>query len=244
VVEREHHLQSGQQSPFRLSRAETKQLWWFLDGGIMHAGARWELHHTWGLCSRHAWGLAIVECETRGGDVPVTSLLYEDLLRHAARRLCAPRLSERVLRRRLTGSAGCFTCEHIAGGGLAHRGSDVLGWSDIEQRVNQRNRFHDLVRSSRPSGWRTCPACCGGTGIMCRKHLIAGEPAPDQLTTQLGELADRLWTLRHSMTVEGSPSDAPERDSWVETIAWFTGWDRAERVLSEARESREHPQTE
>jgi hypothetical protein len=37
-----------------LTAADVRQLWWFLDGAIMHADTRIALRRSWGLCPRHA----------------------------------------------------------------------------------------------------------------------------------------------------------------------------------------------
>ena len=65
-----------------LVASEVRQLWWFLDGAIMHADTRIELRRAWGFCARHTWALALVESELRGG------VLFRDLgaLRRPRRR--------------------------------------------------------------------------------------------------------------------------------------------------------------
>ncbi|MDR0360227.1 MAG: hypothetical protein LBJ87_12305, partial [bacterium] len=93
-----------------VSTAETKQLWWFLDGAIMNVGTRHHLWASWGLCPRHSWIHAVMEIENRGGRPFSTSILLEDLLERAIRSLRrTARLPWKVARSRLKAHRECFT---------------------------------------------------------------------------------------------------------------------------------------
>jgi hypothetical protein len=204
---------------------EVKQLSWFLDGAIMEPASRRRLRRNWGLCPRHGWGLAIVECECRGGAVFVTTILYEDLARLAARATRESLLTRAARTRRLQAEGSCPTCEYAA---LAH---DDPAWMARTRAVNQLGRFRALFAASRPEvDWRSCPACLGGTGLLCRRHLLAGAKPRDDVSEGLCELAGRLHALRKSMTADGRPADARQRAAWIEVLGWFCGWDLAGRV--------------
>jgi hypothetical protein len=73
----------------------------------------------------------------------------------------------------------------------------------------------------------SCPHCLGGAGMVCRPHLLAGEPSPPDLAgqaSQLHELAADLGLLVESMTLHG-PAATPEATvAWVRALGWFAGW--------------------
>jgi hypothetical protein len=211
-----------------LTGAEVRQLWWFLDGAIMDHGTRRALHESFGLCSRHAWALAIVECEARGGVVFATTVLYEDLARRAAR-LTARRRPRALLRRALTGSGQCFTCEFVAKAGYDG------GWERELEAVNRGRRLRRLIPAQPPS---PCPHCCSGAGLTCRPHLIAGAEPPRDLGRELSGLADRLGGLRRSLTAGGPAATAAEQVAWIEALGWFAGWSFWQALLSRWADAR------
>jgi len=215
----------GDFGELKLTPAEVKQLSWFLDGAIMDPDSRRRLRRYWGLCPRHGWGLAIVECESRGGAVFVTTLLYEDLTRLAARAVRGRFLTRASRARRLQVEGSCPTCEYAA---FAH---DDPAWIARTRTLNQLGRFSELFRASRPEvDWRSCPLCLGGTGLMCRRHLLTGAAPREDLPEGLCELAGRLHALRKSMTADGRPADARQRAAWIEVLGWFCGWELAGRL--------------
>jgi hypothetical protein len=203
---------------------EVSQLWSFLDGAIMNVETRHHLWRTWGLCPRHSWGYAVLEVELRGGLPFSTTILYEDLIVRAARSLTRSlRLPWSVARRSLESRGECYTCDYE---GLAH-GPGAPGAQDQAQLANTRRRFRPLLLGSQEH-WRpvTCPSCLGGSGPVCRQHLLAGvEPGSrDDLAAWLSQLARRLGRFKESMTWRGPEATEFERVSWVEAIGWFSGW--------------------
>jgi hypothetical protein len=98
-----------------LDLRETSQLWWwFQNGSVMTPSTRGRLRRAWGLCPRHSWAHAAVECELRSQPYSTASL-YLDLAGRAAEAL-----AERPRRRsgppvaRLQAQDACVVCEWLA----------------------------------------------------------------------------------------------------------------------------------
>ncbi len=208
--------------------AEVKQLWWFLDGAMMAPDVRRHLREGWGFCPRHSWGLAVVECQLRGGAPFATSILYEDLTRRAERLLKGSMLRLRPgARGALEPKRPCFTCDYVA------RGGDVEpSFREWQQRVNRLDRVRRRVEEVRAQ-WerRTCPLCLGGGGLVCRQHILMGADLPAELRPELGALADRLKAFVGSQTVRRTPVGPLERAAWIEALGWFCGWDAPRKLV-------------
>jgi hypothetical protein len=207
--------------------AEVKQLWWFLDGAMMAPDVRRHLREGWGFCPRHSWGLGVVECQLRGGTPFATAILYEDLTRRAARlhNRSIPLLREDA-RSALEPKRPCFTCEYAELGGEVEP-----SFRNKQERVNRLDRVRRRVEEARAE-WepRACPLCHGGSGLVCRQHILAGaEPQPG-LRPELEALADRLKVFVGSQTVGGAPAGPLERAAWIEALGWFSGWDYARKL--------------
>ena len=201
-----------------LSAAEVRRLWWFLDGAIMHADTRIALRQSWGLCARHAWGMALVEIELRGGAPFATAVLYADLSAGAAQVLSGRHLRSPV--RHLEGSGRCPTCEYAA-----NATDEPDEWLERAAVANRRSRFSALLAD----GWdevaaRSCPPCAGGDGPPCRPHLLTGIAAPPDLAARLRRLAVAIRAYEKSSTVDGRPVDRRGRQAWLHTLGWFAGW--------------------
>lgn len=210
-----------------LTAPEVRQLWWFLDGAIMHADTRIELRRNWGLCSRHAWALALVESELRGGVLFATSVLYADLAAGAAHECSGTHL--RSLMHRLGGEGRCLTCHYAA-----HANDEPPEWRERAGTVNRRARFSaSLLESWEDAVQRSCPACCGGEGPACRPHLLNGTTAPDDLGTRLRRLAIAIHAYEKSLTADGRPVDRRGRAAWLETLGWFAGWEFPAELVRE-----------
>lgn len=206
---------------------EARQLWWFLDGAMMAPDIRRHLWRSWGFCPRHAWLHAVVELQVRGGIPFATSILYEELARRAARTTRgAPGLPWGVALGRLRARASCLTCDYVA---LA---ADDRAGRDLLPRTNRLDRVRERLRATRPA-WqaRSCPLCLGGTGPVCRQHLLLGAHPSPALSRELERLADRLDAFVRSMTWRGRPVDALGQASWVEALGWFAGWDYPRKLL-------------
>lgn len=201
-----------------LSAPEVRQLSWFLDGAIMNADTRIALRRSWGLCARHAWAMALVEVELRGGVPFATSVLYADLTAGAVQTLGRRHLRSPI--RQLEGSDRCPTCEYAA-----HATEEPGEWLERAAVANRRSRFSVLVTD----GWdevaaRSCPACAGGDGPPCRPHLLAGIAAPPDLLERLRRLAVSMRAYEKSLTAGGRPVDRRGRQAWLDTLGWFAGW--------------------
>lgn len=207
------------------SVSEIKQLWSFLDGAIMNVDTRHHLWKSWALCSRHAWCYVVTEVEIRGGQPFSTAILYEDLIGRAARTVSRITLvSWGMVAARLEPQANCFACDYVEAS---------KGWWRDEETEKQRQRVNTLARTlplleSHQEIWRqrACPLCLGGSGLICRQHLISGHEPNDR-----AEFADSLASLKHrlrvfvkSMTADGKHATPEESVSWVEGVCWFTGW--------------------
>jgi hypothetical protein len=198
-----------------LSATEVRQLWWLLDGAIMHADTRVALRRSWGLCPRHAWGMAAVECELRGGILLATSVLYADLIAGAAALLGGDRT------RHLEPQGACPTCAQSS---AEHE--EPREWRERAERVNRQRRFLPLVRASwedaRP---RSCGPCVDGSGPTCRLHLLGGTDVVGDLAKCLARLAVRMQAYEKSLSAGGRPVDRRGRAAWLETLGWFAGWE-------------------
>jgi len=204
--------------------SEIRQLWSFLDGSIMALDTRQRLWRSWGLCPRHAWGYALAEIEVHGGKPLSTAILYEDLTRRAARVANARLKPWTLIRRQLGSRATCFTCDYIEMGGP----TAAVDERDraMARRVNQRARVAVMLDELLELALhRSCPACLGGAGIICRLHLLDRDRRPPGLPGDLEALATRLRALINSMTTRRTPVGPPERVSWIEALGWFGGWD-------------------
>jgi hypothetical protein len=210
-----------------LTSAEVKQLWFFLDGSVQELEVRRRLRRGWGFCPRHTWCLAVTEAVFRS-DLRATAILYEDLLVNAATALARPAFRPSRILRRLRPGEPCLTCDYVA---IAS--PDPL-YAGRLARVNRRERFTQLLVDASPI-WleRSCPACIGGSGLLCRPHLLAQRDRPPRsLPPDLRMLAVRLADYRKSTRWQGRPATLAERASWVEALGWFAGWHYAARSLS------------
>ena len=207
-----------------LTIAEVERMWWWFQmGSIMDPYVRRHLWKSWGFCPRHTWIHAVWECELRGGHLLVTSLLYEDLTRRAARVL-----RSQVIIQRLQPRDVCFTCDSITDT------NNFLGeerWLASVERANRFERFLALLKVTKEQ-WeeRSCPLCLGGNGMVCRKHLLLGAEPSTDLSQQLVALANRLDGFIKSITWGGKPVGLLEQASWVEALGWFAGWDYLEKL--------------
>jgi hypothetical protein len=200
-----------------LTAGEVRQLWWFLDGAIMNAETRVALRRSWGRCPRHAWGMAEVECELRGGVPFATSVLYADLVAGAADALAGRHLGSPL--RRLEPQGPCLTCAHRED---VHQPAE---WVARAETVNRHSRFTPLlVDSWEEASARACGACVGGDGPTCRPHLFLGVGEADEVARTLPHLAARMHAYEKSLTVDGRAVDKRGRAAWLETLGWFAGW--------------------
>lgn len=208
--------------PLRLSGLEVKQLWWFLDGAIMSVESRQRLRTAWGFCPRHTWSFFCAEVELKGFPRG-TLILYEDLLENAMAALDSRRWASR-----LRGNGDCATCNYV---GPADPRRLEGGWDDDITRVNRRTVSTELLLGCRDT-WqdRSCPQCLGGSGILCRGHLISDG-------TRSG-VRDTLDGLRAGVAELGVAISWPRREvepaEWaalVEALGWFAGWAGALAVL-------------
>jgi hypothetical protein len=220
--------------PLDFTAPEVKQLWWFLDGAIMNVDTRHHLWRSWGLCSRHAWGYAIAEIEVRGGKPFSTAILYEDLALRASAAMGQRLRSRGHIRSQLETHESCFACEYVSslpGGELE---MERAQWEETAKRVNHRTRTLALVGELR-GAWesRSCPACLGGDGLVCRPHLLLGVESDNRLAAELAALARRLRVLANSLTTRRTPAGPLDRASWIEALGWFGGWDYAVKLKAE-----------
>jgi hypothetical protein len=205
-----------------LSMVEVKQLWCDLSGSsVMNAGARRRLVRSWGPCPRHAWALAIVEIELRGG-VPFTvAILYADLVSRAAAGLRDAARWEDHPERTLAPRDICISCEYCS-----FAGADPI-FEEKTRRANGRRRAHATLMASRDVwAFQACPRCiAGGLGMPCRPHLLADATSlPRELPGYLDELGSRLQRFQKSMTWQGPTASPSARASWVEALGFFAGW--------------------
>lgn len=215
--------------PLELSLLEVKQLWWFLDGAIMSLSTRQRLRAAQGFCSRHTWSYYMSECELKL--MPrATLVLYEDLLSRALEALDSGRRWAKGLR--VDGT--CVTCDYV---GPANPLRLEGGWDEDREQINARVRSASLLSGSRDT-WlpRTCPACLGGSGPLCRTHLLDAGKSVDGAAREL--LRDQLGALRAGCEQLGKAISWPRREvapaEWsalVEALAWFAGWEGALAVL-------------
>jgi len=222
---------------FSLDSSEVEQLWdWLKDGSIMRPAAiRAQLRRGWGLCPRHTWAHAAVECELRSQPF-TTATLTRDLTSRAAQTLRSPprQRSTPMPQMALRSSAACVACQWLA---TAPADGDA-GSAERCQRVNRLERTRGYLAESRPV-WavRSCPQCRGGGGICCRPHLLAaGASSVDTVrcAEELDTLGERLDTLIAAMTVRGPAATTTDRAALVEALGWLTGWGLVEHIARPA----------
>lgn len=239
--------------PARLTEPEVEELWHFVHGDIMQGGIRAHLRRSMGLCPRHTWAYAQVEIElwqqgagSRGGHQPFdVCVLYDDLLGEAVRRLTTVHLPwHRSPAWALRAMGPCWVCSslqhddlHAVPGGRGFAGSNTAALT-AEANLGR----HTLAWLDRTHGqWagRVCPLCAQqleyaiptaghGPGIACRPHLELVDSfdasARDSLVDELLRLQQGVQRLAGSITARGPSSTRQADASWVETLAWFTGW--------------------
>ena len=218
-----------------LSDGEVHFLWWFIQGSIMNPETRQRLHRAWGLCSRHAAGLLMVEAAYRHGWLHACAILYLDLVERAVAALAAggPLAGERI-RGRLRARGPCLMCElqlEQAGGGAAS--------ADLLARGRDPSQLRHFAASCRPF-WtqQICPRCqAGAPGPLCRPHFVAAQRTPpwlvgsvDDLVRQersaLGAIARHLIAYARSFRWEHRGPDGPEdRAALLAAVGWCSGWD-------------------
>ena len=211
----------GQRVTLDLTDAEVKQIWAFQDGAFMNVDVRHHLWKSWGFCPRHTWAAAFTEPALRGR-LHGTVILYEDLTGRAVTAVRRAAVRDVTIAHRLEARASCFTCDFVD---IAqeHPGARLVA---ARKQVNQRQRFTEMLMEGE-AVWsqRTCPACLGGEGLVCRPHLLAGAGVPKGLADGLAELRTRLAAFSNSMRWGGPRASVEDRSSWVEALGWFAGWD-------------------
>ena len=215
----------GVDGDLEVSIVEAKELYCFLDGSIQNPYVRHQLWRSWGHCPRHAWAFAVANCELRLRPFQ-TGILYEDLTGRAVRLLSRPLLPKAAARHLLRPHGSCFTCDYAA---LATPDPEYVAITD---RVNRRRVITEWLAELRP-WWeqRSCPYCLGGSGLVCRPHLLAGSPWDlHAAAAGLHELQGRLQTLVRSMTWNGPTATSEDRASVVEALGWFAGWGPADAI--------------
>jgi hypothetical protein len=210
---------------------EVRQLWSFLDGAIMALDTRQHLWRSWGLCPRHAWGSAVVEIEVHGGTPLSTAILYEDLCRRAARLLGRRLAPTALVRSQLRSHASCFTCDYLSMLDGDRRAETPESDRAMMRRVNERSRTSAIFEKLGDLPVESaCPRCLGGSGPICRPHLLDRDDRHEELAEELAALARRLRTLIDSMTTKRAKIGALEEVSWIEALGWFGGWDYAQKL--------------
>jgi hypothetical protein len=220
---KQHVIDTG---PIGLTVPEVKQLWWFFDGSIRVVEVRHHLWRSWGFCPRHTWAYVTTEIQLRA-DRPFQTSMYEDLSARAARAASRAFASPQALRRRLKARASCFTCDYAA------RARDIdPRFVENQRAVNRLDRLHRHLETTRDV-WepKTCPACLGGDGLVCRPHILHGVDPPQGLGAELSDIAERLRVFSRTLTWRGPNVGPTERVSWVESLGWFGGWDFVRRAL-------------
>jgi hypothetical protein len=180
---------------------------------------------SWGFCVRHAVGFASAELELEGR-LLLTGVLHEHYVEGAAWIACGRLRTWRGVRAGLSARASCAICERAHGA--------PAGDVDFARRVNRRGRLRDGLEEMGAT-WerRACPLCVpAGGGLVCRPHLLAGA-RQDGLAERLEALSARLRRLVGSMTTARTPTDALDRFSWLEAVAWLGGWPAVRRLMLE-----------
>jgi hypothetical protein len=233
--------------PLALSVEEVRQLWSFIHGDIMDGSMRRLLRASLGFCPRHTWAYAVVEIElwqagagARGGHQPFdVTVLYEDLLDHVADGIDRKTsLLQRHPDDVLLPVGPCRICEDMASPDLPGLRMGYANSNTEALTVEANGLAHTTAwcRETLPL-WRdrACPDCEPGTAegagnpaLLCRFHLAARRPLPEQLrhavASRLREIRGRMRHLTQSMTDYGAPVGSEENTSWIEALGFFAGW--------------------
>jgi hypothetical protein len=233
--------------PLALSVEEVRQLWSFIHGDIMDGSMRRLLRASLGFCPRHTWAYAVVEIElwqagagARGGHQPFdVTVLYEDLLDHVADGIDRKTsLLQRHPDDVLLPVGPCRICEDMASPDLPGLRMGYANSNTEALTVEANGLAHTTAwcRETLPL-WRNrvCPGCdpdtperAGHPVLLCRFHLAARRPLPEQLrhavASRLREVRGRTRHLTESMTDYGAPVGSEENTSWIEAIGFFAGW--------------------
>ncbi len=231
----EHRTAGQQQCPTEpaewvLAPLELRTLISLLRGGWTTPLVRRQLWRAWGLCRRHFWWYAAVDCELYRSPFKTAILCSELVERSTAQlRLSLVRPTRRVLG--LRSAAPCVACEET------HAQSPQLPPPRPVSR--ERKRLEGIVGSiagapmfGQETGWLedACPDCVGGTGLVCRVHLLHRSRAPKdpgevrELAGNLDDLHDRLRVLLTSMRGNGRAAATTVARSWIQALGWLAEW--------------------
>jgi hypothetical protein len=209
---------------------EVRQLLSFVDGAIVIPEARQYLWRSWGFCPRHTWLATVVECEMRLRPFG-TSIVYQDLATRAGKLLGASWVSRSAKVQRLFPQVPCPTCDYLAAAGFRP------GWAEPTEYVNRRKRTVQLLTETEEQ-WRpqSCPTCLGGTGPVCRPHLLQGDGSSVlDIGSSLAELAGQLHSYYKSLSWEGYRQAPRNPAALVQVLGWFAGWSFADTLLAHGR---------
>jgi hypothetical protein len=213
--------------PWPLSDGEINFLHWFIQGSIMIPETRRALRRAWGFCERHAWAALAIEMCFRPTFLPVSALLYEDLLERCLVnfRGQAPFRARRVARR-LTPQGPCLMCElntYRAGRGGASQ-------STIERGRQTAPLWRFAIDNKEYWDAAVCGACRGrDSKIRCRRHLIeqAGftEYSVKLHVDLIAGLLDCVRRLARSYVWENRGTHRPrDRAALISAVGFMSGW--------------------
>lgn len=210
-----------------LAPTEVDSLQWLLHGGLTDPDGGTDLAESWGLCSRHAAGLLLIEVSGKDGAAPATALLSLDLIEGALAALIdRDALSTQAVLRRLHTQGRCPICRL---GLKRDRGSGTGDGRPGAANSMPLRRLADETRQS----WESlvCRECSDGAdGPLCRVHLARLDPfALHEVVTEeraaLGAIARNL--IAYARSYRGghqATRGAEAASSLIAAVGWCSGW--------------------
>lgn len=174
------------------------------------------------MCERHAWGFISVEAAFRQGYMHGPAIVYDDLMRKAARVF-----DGRSIVKGLHEKGPCHMCEmgygpHSKGAArpeFLKTGRDLTG-------------IRALAKRTSPYWQRTVCGICAGTGsaMRCRRHLMEDLSARKIKDLSMHERLVR-YIARHmsvyalSFRYEYNGTETEEDvAALISTVGWCSGW--------------------
>jgi hypothetical protein len=206
-------LPAADLTPLRVLPQERGQLLSLLTGALSEPDVLAALRRSWGLCPRHTWAVAALECELRGGIVYNTATLFAPLLARAARVAAGRALfGGPALRRGLAAQMACPVC------------AGVIPIAGPEPLTVGASSFSTVLRRAGAYELFACPACVGGEGIVCRPHLLGGVVPGRRISRPLSALARRVAALADALAFDVHPLATAEAEAWIAAVGWLAGW--------------------
>ena len=205
----------------------------------MDPDVRARLYAHWGMCPRHALAFFVVEAAFRPHLIHGSTILYNELMRHAVDLLGGHGLyglaPAGIARRWLSPSGPCHMCS--LGYDASSQGSAP------PERIAHGRDLTNARAFARESecGWlpHVCGRCAAtDSDALCRPHLIEilkqdGGSVLHMQRSTVTNIATHLARFEHAFRWDSRGTDTDEdRGALIAAIGWCSGWQDILQVLA------------